>query len=303
MTSEESATNDAQEAGFEWGGFLESHPPGQMRLVRNLVMPTRINRHDNSARSLREPDLQLHCSSDTCGDSRVFHSVNSTASWISSDAASNFFLTYQCRNCQSYEKLYAVRALRAGDEDNPEGSGYALKLGELPSFGPPVPNRVLSLFGPDRELFLHGRQVENQGLGIGAYAYYRQVVSNHKQRLFDEIADVAEQTGASEQTIAQIREAADDWRFGRSIDDLAEAIPERLYVEGHNPLVLLHNALSTGLHEGSDEECLELAKAIRLVLMELTARMDAILDEKKELKNAVSQLMNDDLVTGDNGEN
>ena len=51
------------------------------------------------------------------------------------------------------------------------GTVGALKFGEFPAFGPPVPPRVLSLIGPDKDLFLKGRRSEIQGLGVGAFAY------------------------------------------------------------------------------------------------------------------------------------
>jgi hypothetical protein len=54
---------------------------------------------------------------------------------------------------------------------------------------------------------------------------------------------------------------------------------------------LRHKALSDGLQERSDEECLECAKEIRLVLTELAERMAQVLKEESELKEAVSKLL------------
>jgi hypothetical protein len=53
-----------------------------------------------------------------------------------------------------------------------------------------------------------------------------------------------------------------------------------------------HNALSEGLHELTDEECLALATSIRVVLVELAERITTALKEQTELKSAVSQLLN-----------
>jgi hypothetical protein len=63
-------------------------------------------------------------------------------------------------------------------------------------------------------------------------------------------------------------------------------------VLSHNPLTLLHNALSEGLHELTDEECLTLARSIRVVLVELAERISTALKEEAQLKSAVSQLLN-----------
>jgi hypothetical protein len=69
-------------------------------------------------------------------------------------------------------------------------SGECYKLGELPVYGPPTPARLISLIGPDREIFLKGRRCGNLGLGIGAFVYYRRVVENQKSRILDEIIKV-----------------------------------------------------------------------------------------------------------------
>ena len=41
----------------------------------------------------------------------------------------------------------------------------------------------MKLVGPDRDDFLKGRRCENQGLGVGAFIYYRRVVENQKNRI------------------------------------------------------------------------------------------------------------------------
>jgi hypothetical protein len=69
------------------------------------------------------------------------------------------------------------------------------------------------------------------------------------------------------------------------------AIPQTLLINGHNPLTLLHTALSSGLHEQSDERCLELAHDIRVVLAELSERLSQALKDEAELNAAVTRLL------------
>jgi hypothetical protein len=71
-----------------------------------------------------------------------------------------------------------------------------------------------------------------------------------------------------------------------------DAIPEAILIDRHNPLTLLHSALSEGLHAQTDEECLELATSIRVVLTELADRISVALKEEAELKTAVNRLLN-----------
>jgi hypothetical protein len=66
---------------------------------------------------------------------------------------------------------------------------------------------------------------------------------------------------------------------------------ESLLINGHNPLTLLHSALSKGLHAKTDEECLELAHDVRIVLTELAERLGQALKDEAELNTAVSRLI------------
>lgn len=183
-------------------------------------------------------------------------------------------------------KTYAVAVCgKAGATE-----GDAIKYGEWPPFGPPVPNKVLKLFEEDRELFLKGRRAENQGMGIAAFAYYRRVVENKRSVLVDKIAEVAERIGADTNIVKQLRSAKDSWQFTRSIKPIKDIVPERLKIAGHNPLVLLHNVLSEGLHEQSDEHCLELATSIRLIVTELAERLAEALKDDAELKAAINRI-------------
>ncbi len=123
------------------------------------------------------------------------------------------------------------------------------KLGELPPFGPPTPYRVFKLIGEAyRELFLQGRRAENKGLGIGAYAYYRRIVEHQKGRIIEEIRKVAEKLGESEQMLKALSDARTEKQFAKVIDLVKDAIPKSLLIDGHNPLLLLHDALSDGIH-------------------------------------------------------
>ena len=137
---------------------------------------------------------------------------------------------------------------------------------------------------------------ENQGLGIGAFTYYRRVVENQWSRLVDEIVKVAKTIGAPQQTIDALSALRDEQQFSKAIKDLKHAIPPSLLINGHNPLSLLHSALSGGLHEKTDERCLELAHDVRVLLVELAERLGQTLKDEAELNTAVKRLLNADVV-------
>ena len=162
----------------------------------------------------------------------------------------------------------------------------------MPVFGPPTPARLIKLLGPDRETFLKGRRCENQGLGIGAFAYYRRVVENQKNRILDEIIKVSKKINAPQEAINILEQAKLEIQFSKSLTLVKDSIPQILLINGSNPLTLLHSALSEGLHDKTDEHCLEIASSVRIILAELSDRLSQALKDEAELNLAVTRLMN-----------
>jgi hypothetical protein len=170
MPNSEEATATEEVKRIPVSEFLESIPPN--RIVAISVLQHYANRLQRYA--LATPDIQLHCPSDACNGMRFFKCI--TASPELSETFKYQFLTYVCRNCNRFSKVYAVGSRLTDNND-----GEMLKFGEWPPFGPPTPARVIALIGPDRDAFLAGRRSENQGMGIGAFAYYRRVVEKPKE--------------------------------------------------------------------------------------------------------------------------
>jgi len=166
-----------------------------------------------------------------------------------------------------------------------------LKFGEVPAFGPPTPARVISLVGPQKDLYLKGRRAEHQGMGIAAFAYYRRVIDDQRARIFDEIIKVCQRLSADESIIRELMAAKSETQFSKAVESVKHGIPQALFINGQNPLTLLHSALSEGIHGKSDEECLEDATNIRIVMAEFAERMGQALKDEAELSTAVSRLL------------
>ena len=264
--------------------FLESIPPGKRRTISNP-----LTRSQGSSLKVKLPAIQLHCPAPTCGGVRVFE--ESDTHYIGRHhLTEDLFFICTCRNCAEFQKTFAIRIGRdiAGE------SHWAVKFGEIPSFGPPLPPRLISLIGPDYDLFMKGWSAERQGLGIGSFSYYRRVVENQKGRIIAEIHRAAERLRASDEVLKKLDQAKKETRFTAAVDLVKDAIPDRIKVWGHNPLTLFHRPLSIGLHNLSDDRCLEQANAIRVVLAELASKIARITAEDKELKSAVSALLSSD---------
>jgi hypothetical protein len=268
---------------ISWQDFLQEEPPGSAVTVTSASKSS--VQYGVTSYELAAPELQLHCPEPTC-NALMFFTTKDGGDSISSESWRKTFLTYWCRNCRKYSKMFAV-AVRLKDAKYCE----VYKFGELPQFGPPLPARVLRLIQPDRELFLSGRRCENQGLGIGAFTYYRRVVENQWTRLVDEIIKVAKTVGTQTDILDRLAISRDEQQFSKAVKNLKDTIPPVLLINGQNPLVLLHGALSQGVHNLPDEECLNLAMSIRVVLVELAEKLGQALKDEKELTEAVSRLL------------
>jgi hypothetical protein len=273
------AAEARQEPKLTFARFLEVAPPNARNLVSELV------EFQNGHAGTQDPDINLHCTA--CGGVRVFE-CTSNHLYLSKQEWNFGFMHYRCRNCRKDYKTFSLVIRRDGQSRN----GFAEKLGEIPTFGQPIPARVITLIGPDRDLFLQGRRAELQGLGIGAFVYYRRVIEHQKGRIIEQIAKVAMKIGAPESTLKLFEEAERETQFSTAIEKIKAAIPQALLIDGHNPLTLLHSATSEGVHEKTDEECLHLATSVRVVLTELSERLAQILKDEAELRQAVGQLLN-----------
>jgi len=155
-----------------------------------------------------------------------------------------------------------------------------------------IPSRVLSFIGPDREEFLQGIRAEAQGMGVGAFSYYRRVVDNQWKRILDHLVRASKNINSDKKIIETLIKAQSEDQFGKAVEIIKKAIPPSLLISGHhNPLALLYKATSKGIHNFSDGQCLQLAKDVRVVLTELADRMTKALSDQSELNKAVSQLM------------
>jgi hypothetical protein len=264
--------------------FLESTGSSQPMQVTGLwertsAGPARLQT------MLLTPQLLLHCTNDICNGPRIFRYFDGGKDFGEAQTLSAF-VTYRCANCIRTTKVFALHARRAEN-----GDGTAYKFGEFPRVGPQTPTPLLRLFGKDRDLFLQGRQCEVHGLGIGSFVYYRRVVENHKNQIMDEIIKVAQKVGASAEMIQALETAKEEIQFSKGVEAVKVAIPQALLVDGHNPLTLLHSALSADVHELTDQQCLQRAHDVRLVLADLAERITQALTDQAELKAAVSRLL------------
>ena len=86
-------------------------------------------------------------------------------------------------------------------------------------------------------------------------------------------------------------DAMGETQFSEAVAMLKDAIPEKLLIlKGENPLTLLYKPLSQQLHGMTDEECLQQAADIRLVLTVLLENIAEVMKDQDELTAAAKRL-------------
>lgn len=270
----------------DWRKFLTDYPPGTRASVEGALEP--------GTTSIATPELQLYCDGSCRCLSYSSGGVETGGKLFpvfTPQKSYDFILCYSCLKCGTELKSFAVRIV--GEKWTRDQRTLDIsKMGEWPPFAYRTPAKVNSLAGPDRDLFFKGRKAECDGLGLGAFAYYRRIIEDQKNRLLDEIIQVARRSRSPEEAIFLLEKAKTETQFSRAVDMVRDAVPPSLLIDGHNPLTLLHRALSRNLHGASDEECLKAAHDVRVVLFAFAERLSQALKDQQELNDALSRLLN-----------
>jgi hypothetical protein len=262
--------------------FLETVPSLERRLVT-----VQLGRYSGGARYIKAPSIYRYCPGNDCLGERFFDWKGQVDYPSETNVANERFLSYECRNCDKGRKTFALRFWRPGADQN---DFLMIKIGEIPRFGEPRPDVVTDVLDDEIKFFEYGYRAERDGLGIGAFAYYRRFVESHKDKIIAEIKKVAIAQNLDKSIIETLDRAATKREFKAAVDEIKDAIPDSLKINGANPLTLLHNALSGGLHNDDDVDCLEIAQDIRTVLTALASRTSELLKAETGFKDAVTRL-------------
>lgn len=274
-----------QAALRQWKEFLESTPAYVEAKFENLIVDLAPS-SPGFTPGLFSPRIQLHCE------------LDDGVRWFDGDPATvgcasykTVFITYGCRDCGRWRKTFAL-ILDPKPPNSKLGVLTAVKLGEYPPFGSHLAKRLQDMLSkPDLELYRKGLRTEREGHGIGAAAYYRRVVDNQWQALVKKLCVAAKRLGASPEELRVFDEALAQQQFATAVDLLRDAIPAKLLIlDGQNPLTLLYRPLSVQIHELTDEECLQQAADIRVVLNETFDNIGRVLSGDEALRAAVSRL-------------
>jgi hypothetical protein len=273
-------------------GFLNESLIEKQKLLASATSITSsraIQRTTSISTSLKP---QLYCDSESCMNYTFFRVTPTDQLSITLPAGGINQLIYKCCNCGTNSKTFFLK-FEPSDLVNPDNETVFTieKIGQSPRHGQPLPKKASKLIGGERDLFFKGSISENQGMGIGAFSYYRRVIDAKKDRIFDEIIKVLKLSSGNAELIQELQAAQAETQFTKAVEKIKTALPDSFKIHGQNPLTLLYSALSEGLHTHTDDECLQLAQGIKIVFFELSEKLDSLLKENSELSDAVKMLI------------
>jgi hypothetical protein len=263
---------------IELSQFLQSVPPGSSRAV-SIHVET-----EGSYCCVQLPPIWIHCPNKTCNSHHWYDPNKQSVRLWMGEGVFNDVETwkYTCRHCRislkTFSLLVSVKQPRATVRPPPVQVAQISKVGELPAFGVPASASLKGFLGDDAELFEKGRKSEAQGLGIGSFTYYRRIVDNQKTHLISAVRQVSEMEGGANAGLVTALDSAEKAEgFTGAYEALRGHIPASLRISGHDPLQLLYDQTSHGLHNLSDADCLARAATIREVLAAMAARVQELL--------------------------
>lgn len=126
-----------------------------------------------------------------------------------------------------------------------------------------------------------------ENLGIGAFAYFRRIIEKELNRFVDDIISLP---SADPELKSVVKKYKDSSKPHLVYEHIFPYLPNSLRVLDDNPLKLLYQQTSEGLHNLTEVDCLERAKEIEIVLNFV---MTAINEERSTLldvRNAMKRL-------------
>ena len=136
-------------------------------------------------------------------------------------------------------------------------TGLFFKVGQYPELEEVVIKSLRqALNADDLKMYKNALRLRNFNLGIAAIAYMRRVVENRMGDMLEVLHEAAVAHNAPSELLARHAELMKEKRFSVKVEYAGNLLPENLRPAGKpNPMAILHELASDGLHAKSDAEC------------------------------------------------
>jgi len=128
----------------------------------------------------------------------------------------------------------------------------------------------------------------NDGLGIGAFAYFRRIIEKELISIVNDLAHL--NSGCSDKIQELLTKYSQNDKVYLLYENIFEYLPESLKILGDNPFQLLYKQTSEGLHSLTESECLKRADNINTLLRFVIRKINEEKSEILEIRNIIKDL-------------
>lgn len=201
-----------------------------------------------------------------------------------------FALPSNCQSCDyKMEFLFNIFTDEAIENGKDLPKIYIRKFGQFPTFERNPEKIVLDYLNEeDKENYRKALSNLSVSYGIGAFAYFRRIIENEIKRLVKDISEL--DFDGSDKVKLAWSEYEMNHQMSNLITNINPYIPKSLKEIGDNPIKLLHDQLSGGIHEFSEEVCLVKARQIDVLLRYVIKKVNSEKYDLIEVRKAMLDL-------------
>lgn len=269
--------------------FLEKYP-----LYKRYNFEPRESWNKFNIEELPRPAINMYCKG--CESIQTYNATDESKyeqpyKFINDNI---FRLQYICTGCYKdvREFMLQFKEWSVWDEKKKEHIYYlqVQKVGQYPAWSIEMDKELENMIGDHAEYYKRGLICESQSYGIGAYAYFRRVTEDVIDDLLESILDLVEEEEKKEYK-EKLEEVRKEKIAEKKINLVKDLLPKSLQVDGMNPLKELYGVLSEGIHDKTDEECMEKAEAIRGILVFLVNQVVRTKRDKKSFTEGLKKIL------------
>jgi len=200
--------------------------------------------------------IKIHCSDKKCGH-ETWWEVEEQKVYFSGMRINQRL--YKCKNCDRRNVVYCFIWLEQEEQN------LFVKVGQYPELEERVPESLEKTLGPaDLKMYKNALRMRNFNLGIAAVAYMRRVVENRMNDMLEILYEAAVAHNVLAELLARHMAVKAEKRFAVKVEYAGDLLPAYLRPPGKpNPIQILHELASDGIHARSDEECVDIFDSCR----------------------------------------
>lgn len=208
-----------------------------------------------------------------------------------------------CKSCNEY-KIYALLNVFSNNEiskkryssvtrqisSEKQGTNiFIQKIGFFPEIKV-LPDKTVSKYfdSESNNLYFKGINALNQNFGIGSFAYFRRIIEKELLNIIESIEKLPDSHSSEIQKL--LEKHRENPKISTIYENIFQHLPYSLKVLGDNPIKLLYNQTSEGLHNLSETDCLDRAKKINQLLDFVIKKIYEERSEINNLKNIIKDL-------------